>query len=116
GGLHEPVEPRADEEAHMVSAADVVDARVGDPRQECPGGLWAPLKQVEGWEDADPGRCGGVKAFPHRVRRRARGCPAAHVFFAHWLSALRWDAPTPAGDGRWPAAGGRADFVASGMP
>ena len=42
GGLHEPVEPRA-REAHVVSAADMVDARVADPRQKYPGGLLALL-------------------------------------------------------------------------
>ena len=38
GGLDEPVEPHAGEEAHMVAAADMVDARLGGLRQECPRG------------------------------------------------------------------------------
>jgi len=38
----------------MISAADMVDARLADPRQECAGGLGALLEQVEGREHADP--------------------------------------------------------------
>jgi hypothetical protein len=53
GGLHEPIEPYAGK-THMVSASDMVDARLADPRQECPGGLRALLEQVEGREHADP--------------------------------------------------------------
>jgi hypothetical protein len=53
GGLHEPVEPRA-REAHVVSAADIVDPRFADLRKKCPGGLLALLEQIEGREDADP--------------------------------------------------------------
>ena len=54
GGLHEPVEPCAGE-AHVVSAADMADARVPGLRQECPGSLRAPFQQVEGREHAHPG-------------------------------------------------------------
>jgi hypothetical protein len=39
----------------MIPAADMVDARLGDPRQKCPGGLRALVKQAEGREHADPG-------------------------------------------------------------
>jgi hypothetical protein len=53
GGLHEPVEPCAGE-AHVVSAADMVDARLPGPRQQCPSSLPAPFQQVEGRKHADP--------------------------------------------------------------
>ncbi len=54
GGLHEPVEPCTGK-AHVVSAADMVDARLGGPRQECPGSLRALLQQAGGREHAHPG-------------------------------------------------------------
>jgi hypothetical protein len=53
GSLHEPVEPCAGE-AHVVSAADMADARLPGPRQQCPSSLRAPFQQVEGREHADP--------------------------------------------------------------
>ena len=57
GGLHEAVESCA-REAHVVSAADMVDACLGGLRQKCPRGLLPSLQQVEGREDADPNQCG----------------------------------------------------------
>jgi hypothetical protein len=38
----------------MISAADMVDARRADPRQERPDGLRALLEQVEGRKHAYP--------------------------------------------------------------
>jgi len=62
-GLDEAVEPQAGEEAHVVAAADVVDARVADLRQKGAGGLRAPLEQAVGREHADPRECGRADRF-----------------------------------------------------
>ena len=69
GGLHEPVEPQAGE-TNVVTAADVIDACLIDPGQECAGSLRALLEQAEGREHADPGRC---RRAACRVRRQAAG-------------------------------------------
>ena len=52
-GLHQPVEPHPGE-AHVVAAANVVDAFFADVRQEGAGGLRALLQQAGGREHADP--------------------------------------------------------------
>jgi hypothetical protein len=59
-GLHEPVEAQASDEAHVVAAADMVDAGLADAGQERPGGGRIPAQQVEGREHADPRGRGGV--------------------------------------------------------
>jgi hypothetical protein len=56
-GLHQPVEPDVGE-AHMIGAAQVVDARVADPGQEAASGRRALLQQAEWREHADPRRPG----------------------------------------------------------
>jgi len=59
GRLHQPVEPHPAEEAHMVPAADVVDAGRRHPRQVGPGCLRGLLEQAQGREHADSDRCPG---------------------------------------------------------
>ena len=54
-GLHEAVEPAAAKEAYVVAAADIVDARVRDLRQELPSGLLVLLEQAKRREHANPG-------------------------------------------------------------
>ena len=44
-GLHEAVGADA-EEAHVIAAADIVDARVRGLGQELPGSLWTPAEQA----------------------------------------------------------------------
>src|SRR5215471_17670939 len=58
GRLYEPVESEAGEEAHMVCAADMVNAGRADLLQERPRGMRVMLKQAEGREHADTGRNG----------------------------------------------------------
>jgi hypothetical protein len=58
-GLQEPVVAQACDEAHMVGAADMIDARRRDLVQEGPGGDWNPVQQIGGREHADPG-CGDI--------------------------------------------------------
>ncbi len=88
GGLQEPVEPNARKEAHMIPAANMVDARVTQLPQEHPGSLGALLEHSERRKHANPGRrvpgsrvlrCGGW------ADRRT----AAHVVFPHSSCALR---------------------------
>src|SRR5580700_8088652 len=89
GGLHQSVEPRAGK-ADVVSAADMIDARVGDPRQERPGGLLPPRKEVERCEHAQPSRCGRAAGWPPgRVRRARRR--ADHRLPAGWMFWLTWN-------------------------
>jgi hypothetical protein len=54
GGLHEPVEPDAGQEADVVAAADVVDAGLRGVRQERAGRLRAEFEQPGRREHADP--------------------------------------------------------------
>lgn len=81
GGLHEAVEPDAGE-AHMVSAADMVDARLIGLRQERASNLRTLLEQAEGREHADPGRCSRAASCVRPLGRRSGHWSAAHVIFS----------------------------------
>jgi hypothetical protein len=105
GGLHEPVEPHAGEEAHVIAAADMVDARLGGLRQERPRGSWAMPEQVERRKHAHPRRSGRRLYRCRRARGRAGHWRAAHAAFSPWLGVLRWGrgqtAGISAGTRRW---------------
>ena len=53
-GLHEPVEARTGEEAHVIRAADMVEACVADQGEIGPGRGRIPVEQVDGREHAHP--------------------------------------------------------------
>ena len=61
--LYQAIEPEA-EEAHVVPAADIVDARLPHPGQIFPGGIRTPAEQAGRREQTNPGgrgaggRCG----------------------------------------------------------
>src|SRR6185437_15642837 len=53
-GLHQAIEPEA-EEAHVVAAADIVDARISHPGQILHGGIPPLVEQARRREHAHPG-------------------------------------------------------------